>query len=201
MRLLSLPTLILICTSLCGGSTAHSHHSRQMVSGILQPSRDSLLRQNQCIDQMQLERIANEQRLSEMVAAGTLEALPVTDAVQIAPSLPANRRYALPRTVSFLLYLSEAYRQEFGVPLQVDSAVIPVSVQRQLRRYNASAAPPEGEVASSHEAGTTFDLSRRMSRKQTKWMEHTLSYYQTMNVAVVEEERHCFHIQVIGDTE
>jgi hypothetical protein len=150
---------------------------------------------------MGLERIQDEFELSCLVKAESLVALPNNRAIKIAPSLPANRRYALPRTVFFLLSLSEAYRQQFGKALTVDSAVRPKSVQERLRRTNYSAAPVDGETASSHEVGTTFDLSKKMSRAQLQWLRNMLSMYQGYNVVIVEEEKNCMHIMVIGETE
>lgn len=198
MRLLSLLIIGILSTLPCGAGTTHRFHSRQRTNELLQPSRDSLLRQNTCVDQLRLQRIQNDAELKSLVDAGTLVALPNTDAVKIAPSLPANRRYALSMTVGFLLTLSEAYRKKFGEALIVDSAVRPVTTQERLRRYNKSATTATGETASSHEAGTTIDLSRRMNRAQTRWMENMLSLYQAYNVVVVEEEHSCFHVMVIG---
>jgi D-alanyl-D-alanine dipeptidase len=136
-----------------------------------------------------------------LVKAGILVALPNTDAVKPAPSLPANRRYALPRTVFFLLSLSEAYRQQFGKALTVDSAVRPKSVQERLRRTNRAAAPVNGETASSHESGTTFDLSKKMPRGELQWLRNVLSYEVAMNHVIVEDERNCLHVMVLGGTE
>jgi hypothetical protein len=201
MRLLNLLTIITLTTLPCGASTTHRHRSQPKVNVTLQPSHDSLLRQNACVDQLGLQRLQDEAELEELVMLGRLVALPETDAVRIAPSLPANRRYALPQTVGFLLTLADAYRKKFGQALTVDSAVRPITTQEHLRRINKSATTATGETASSHEAGTTIDLSRRMSRAQTRWMESMLSVYQAMNVVVVEEERGCFHVMVIGDVE
>lgn len=197
MRIFLLYALLFL---LCSNAEAKRKHSPSC-GILLRPSRQSLLQQNQMIDQMGLERIADERRLSSLVEAGTLVALPNSDAVKIAPSLPANRRYVLPMVNSFLVRLASEYYAEFHQPLVVDSAVRPVTVQKWLRRHNASAAPVHGDTASSHEAGTTVDLSRRLTKQQTRWLEWRLVYYaQAMQVVIVEEERHCFHIMVtIGD--
>ncbi len=167
----------------------------------LRPSKESLIRQNLAINQMGLVRIKDEKELEEVVRLEKLVALPVNSAVKIAPGLPANRRYALSMTIGFLLTLSEAYRTQFGTALTVDSAVRPVNVQERLRRHNHAAAPALGETASSHESGATIDISRRMSRAQTRWLENVLSMYQAYSVVIVEEEKNCFHIQVIGEPE
>jgi hypothetical protein len=179
--------------------TAQARHIAKQTP--ISPSHASLVRQNLCVDQMGLTRIQDEAEMQRMVEAGTLIALPNDDAVTIAPSLPANRRYALSMTVDFLLTLSEAYRVKFGKRLTVDSAVRPRSVQERLRRTNRSAAPADGETASSHETGATIDLSKKLTGAQLKWLRNVLCMYQVTNVVVVEEERRCFHIEVIGETE
>ncbi len=194
--------VLLLGLSSCVGY-AKSMKTRQVPKHVLlPPSRQSLLQQNQMINQMGLERIADERRLSSLVEAGTLVALPTTDAMKIAPSLPANRRYVLAEVNSFLVRLASEYYAEFHQPLVVNSAVRPVTVQKWLRRHNASAAPVHGDTASSHEAGCTVDLSRRLTKQQTRWLEWRLVYYaQAMQVVIVEEERHCFHIMVTEEIE
>jgi len=192
-------TIALLILTMIG--TAQAKHTKAKTGSLLSPSRDSLLRQNAVIDEMRLQRIQNEFELECLVKIGSLVALPNDRAVRIAPSLPANRRYALPLTVSFLRTVAEAYREKFGVPLVVDSAVRPKSVQERLRRSNASAAPVDGETASSHMCGSTFDLSRNVSHAQLRWLEDMLSMYQAYNVVIVEEERRCLHVQVIGEAE
>lgn len=188
--------LFVLLLSLCCSAEATRKPSK-LCATLLCPNRESLIRQNQAINQMGIPRIKDEKELAEMVALGKLAALPETDAVRIAPSLPANRRYALPQTVAFLLTLADAYRMQFHQPLTVDSAVRPVTVQRRLHRHNANAAPVQGETASSHEAGCTIDLSRKMNKKQTRFMESRLTYYVAIGWVIVEEERHCFHIMTL----
>ena len=191
--------LYVLWLSLCLSAEAKTKHYRSS-NTLLAPSRQSLLLQNQMINQMGLERIADERRLSELVKQGRLVALPVSSAIKIAPSLPANRRYALAEVNSFLVRLASEYYAEFHQPLVVDSAVRPVTVQKWLRRHNASAAPIHGDTASSHEAGCTVDLSRRLTKQQTRWLEWRLFYYeQARGLVLVEEERSCFHTMIIGE--
>jgi Family of unknown function (DUF5715) len=181
---------------LCWNAEAKTKHFSSCAT-LLCPTHTSLLLQNQKIKQMGLERISNERRLLELVEDGTLVALPNTDAVIIAPSLPSNRRYVLPMTRDFLQALASEYYAEFHLPLQVNSAVRTKDVQRKLRRYNRCAAPVDGEYASSHETGATIDLSRRLTKQQLRWLEWRLLYYYGRNKVLVEEERHCFHIMVV----
>jgi len=152
--------------------------------------------QNVIVDQHNWLRIKNERELSRMVESGALVSLPATQALAISPALPMNRRYVLPHVEVFLRELSQDFYTVFGAPLVVDSAVRPVTVQRRLRRVNRSAAPINGETASSHEAGCTIDIARhRLSRTQMHWLEFRLAYYQyARRIVLVEEERNCFHI-------
>jgi Family of unknown function (DUF5715) len=194
--------LLLLLMCCCGFVEGRQRRNFKHSFVALKPSHQSLLLQNQMIEQMGLERIGDERRLSYLVETEYLKALPNTDAVRIAPSLPSNRRYALPMVTSFLGKLASEYYAEFRQPLYVDSAVRPVTVQKWLRRHNASAAPVHGETASSHEAGCTIDLSRSMDKAQTQWLEFRLAYYVYARQAVlVEEERHCFHIMVTKEIE
>ena len=189
--------LLLGLSSVAGYAKTSRHSAKHSPFAALAPSRQSLLLQNEMINTMGLERIGDERRLSRLVEDGTLVALPNNSAVRIAPSLPSNRRYVLPMVNSFLVKLASEYYAEFHQPLLVDSAVRPMTVQKWLRRHNASAAPIHGETASSHMAGCTIDLSRKMTKRQTQWLEMRLAYYMLARQAVlVEEESKCFHIMV-----
>jgi hypothetical protein len=182
---------------LCTTSSMAKHLPTSKSS--LAPSHESLLRQNWAIDQMGLARIQNECELSKMVAQGLLSPLPTNKALRVSPSLPQERRYVTPFVVPFLLSLSEQFYNRFDKALVIDSAVRDVHTQKLLRKRNASAAPAEGDTASSHESGHTVDLSKRMTRAQLQWLRNVLSMYQAYSVVIVEEERHCIHIEIIGD--
>ena len=192
--------LMCLMLILCVTSAQAKRH-RHLKSGfaLIAPSRNSLVMQNQMIDQLGLVRIGDEKELAKMVEDGKLVALPNNAMVSIASSLPSNRRYVLPTTRDFLSTIAQQYYAEFHLPLQVDSAIRSRDVQRKLHRRNASAAPVDGETASSHEAGCTIDISRHMIAKQTHWLEWRLAYYQAIGQALVEEERHCFHIMCIKE--
>jgi D-alanyl-D-alanine dipeptidase len=133
-----------------------------------------------------------------MIEAEELESIPQNKALAVSRALPKDRSYVLPRVNVFLLELSADFYVTFGTALTVDSAVRSASVQRRLRRFNASAAPVDGETASSHEAGCTVDLSRRLTRAQQHWLEYRLAYYEyAQQRIIVEQERNCFHIMVV----
>ena len=194
--------LLLGLSSVAGYAKTSRHSAKHSPFAVLAPSRQSLLLQNEMINTMGLERIGDERRLSRLVEQGKLQALPINATLYVSPSLPANRRYVLPMVNSFLVRLASEYYAEFQHPLMVDSAVRPVTVQRWLRRHNASAAPIHGDTASSHEAGCTIDLSRRLTKQQTRWLEWRLAYYMLARQAVlVEEESKCFHIMTTREIE
>jgi hypothetical protein len=195
MRNVAVLLLSLILSS--GFAEAKRHKNSKPYFAALPPSRYSLLLQNRMVDQMGLERIEDEKKLSRRIEDETLVALPISDAVKIAPSLPSNRRYVLPLTRQFILALASDYYAEFHQPLMVDSAVRPATVQKKLHRHNGCAAPANGPTASSHETGATVDFSRRMSKAQTQWLEQRLLLYSYLGYVIVEEERHCFHVMVL----
>jgi hypothetical protein len=192
--------IFLLCVlwlSLCLSVVAKTKHYSSS-NTLLTPSHESLLRQNLCADQMNLQRFQNEDEVQDAVRRGVLIALPETLGLHVAPSLPLSRRYARPTTVQFLLTLSEAYRLRFGKYLTIDSAVRSQELQAKLIKHNKSAAPVNESV---HCTGAAVDLSKNLSRSQFQWLRNMLSYYQVMNVAVVEEERRCMHVVIIGESE
>jgi hypothetical protein len=184
----------------------HIHRRRASIrrlrwSPVFRPSRESLLRQNEEIDRLELPRIQNETELEQLVASQDLVPIVPGRTLRIEPSLASNRRYCRPWTRDFLNDVSEAYYNEFHTQIQVNSAVRTVQVQKKLRRHNRNAAPEKGETASSHLAGITVDIQRRgMTRQQVKWMEQYLLPLKNMGLVEPEEERHqwVFHVAVSG---
>ena len=127
-------------------------------------------------------------------ATASLTLVPLTTPVSV--KLPKERRYALPGTVSFIEKLDRDFYDMTGEHLVVDSAIRPSDVQKRLRRCNRNAAPAQGARASTHERGTTFDLSRRMTRSQYHWLIMRLAYYKALGEILVIEERSCIHVFV-----
>ena len=165
----------------------------------LRGSRDSLLKQNSEIDQAGLTRIEDDAQLEQLEERGVLVPIVSTEYMSINPSLKENRRYARPWTAQFVDDMSREFYQQFGKPLQVTSAVRTAAQQRHLMRVNHNAAPAEGEVASSHLAGTTIDIGKRgLTRKQHRWVADYLARMKEQDVIEPEEERRqaCFHVMV-----
>ena len=108
-----------------------------------------------------------------------------------------ERRYALPSTVSFVELLALDFYRAFHQPLMVDSAIRPATTQRMLHLKNAASA--YGPKASSHERGTTVDISKRLTKAQRLWLVTRLLYYRALGQVLVIQERGCFHIFVRGE--
>jgi len=156
-------------------SKRRSHFRRMLWNPVFRPSRDSLLRQNEEIDRLELPRIQNQAELDQLIARQELVPIVASETLRFDPRLDPDRRYCRPWTRDFLDDLSEAYYERFHGPIQVNSAVRTVQVQKRLRRHNRNAAPEKGETASSHLAGITVDIQRRgMSKQQVAWMEQYL---------------------------
>jgi hypothetical protein len=165
----------------------------------LRGSRDSLLKQNEEIDRARLERIENDEQLEQLESRGVLVPLEDSEYLQVSPAIKENRRYARPWTAQFADDLGREFYDQFHRPIEITSAVRTVEQQRHLMRVNGNAAPAEGEVASSHLAGTTIDIAKRgLTRKQHKWIEAYLARMKETAVIEPEEERRqaCFHIMV-----
>jgi len=168
---------------------------------MFRPSRDSLLRQNEEIDRLELPRIQDDAELEQLIASEDLVPIVASQSLRFDPRLKPDRRYCRPWTRDFLDDLSDAYYKQFHSQIQVNSAVRTVQVQKKLRRHNRNAAPEKGETASSHLAGITVDLQRRgMTRQQIQWMEQYILPLKNLGLVEPEEERHqwVFHIAVSG---
>jgi hypothetical protein len=166
---------------------------------MFRPSHDSLLRQNEEIDRLDLPRIQDDNELEALKASQDLVPLRIGRTLRIDPRLDPNRRYCRPWTRDFVEDLSQAYYNRFNDQIQVNSAVRTVKVQRKLLRHNRNAAPAEGETASSHLAGLTLDIQRRgMTKDQIHFVERYLFYLSALGLVEPEEERRqwVFHVMV-----
>jgi len=166
---------------------------------MFRPSHESLLRQNEEIDRLELPRIADDYELEDLKAREVLVPINQSQYLRFDPRLDPARRYCRAWTRDFLGDLSQAYYRRFHEQIQVNSAVRTVLVQRKLRRHNRNAAPESGETASSHLAGLTVDIQRRgMTRDQVRFMERYLFYLRALGLAEPEEERRqwVFHVMV-----
>ena len=165
----------------------------------LKGSHESLVRQNEEIDRLQLGRIADDAELQQLIESKNLVSLPSNQYVKVDPRLDDNRRFCRPWTRDFLNDIGEAYYKQFKQPLQVNSAVRTVSQQEKLIRHNGNAAPAEGPTASSHLAGLTVDIAKHgMTGKQRKWMQDYLLKLRDQQLVEAAEERKqaVFHVMV-----
>jgi hypothetical protein len=166
---------------------------------MFRPSRDSLLRQNEEIDRLELPRIQDDAELEQLKTSEELVPIVAGETLRFDPRLDPDRRYCRPWTREFVDDLSQAFYKQFHSQIQVNSAVRTVKIQKKLRRHNRNAAPAEGEIASSHLAGVTVDLQRRgMSRDQIKWMQEYMLPLKNLGLIEPEEERRqwVFHVMV-----
>ncbi len=176
-----------------------THRRRLLWNPMFRPSHDSLLRQNEEIDRLDLPRIQDDDELEALKASNALVPIRESETLKIEHRLDPARRYCRPWTRDFVEDLSQAYYRQFHAQIQVNSAVRTVKVQKKLRRHNRNAAPAEGDTASSHLAGVTLDLQRRgMSKEQVRFVERYLFYLREIGLVEPEEERRhwCFHVMV-----
>lgn len=155
-------------------------------------THDSIPAENRRADMQGLKRYEDMTQVASDIEAGIL--VPLT--TPVSPKLPLDRRYARPETVSFAEKLDRDFYETTEQHIVVDSAVRPVSLQKRLHRRMWNAAPAIGARASSHERGTTFDISRRMRRRDYRWLLWRLLYYRARGDILVIEERSCIHIFV-----
>jgi hypothetical protein len=177
----------------------HAHYRHVAWNPVLRGSHESMTRQNEEIDRLQLPRIADQEQLLELERTGELVPIQETQALRWSAAIQSDKRYARPWTNQFLVDMSSAYYNEFRTPLQVNSAVRTMEQQQKLRRHNRNAAPETGEVSSSHMAGITVDLARRgLTKAQHQWVEDYLKNLRDLGLVEAAEERRtwCFHVMV-----
>ena len=162
-------------------------------------SLTSLERQNERAESDGLERIEDEDDLSDRIARKFLVPVPVSASLAINADLPEHHRYCRPWTARFLSDLARVHAAQFHGPLEVSSAVRTVAYQKHLIAINGNAAPAEGDIASPHLTGATIDIAKKsMSRQELGWMRAWLIPLQDAGKIDVEEEfqQACFHITV-----
>ena len=167
-------------------------------------NKGSVALENSYADKAGIARLVLRQQIETGVASGDLVPVPVV----VWPKLPEFRRYVRRSAAEFLRELDSRFYLATGRYLIVDSAVRSADVQKQVARHNRNAAPANGDRASSHERGTTFDIASRrvyfngwanMRRSQYRWLLIQLAYYQGIGRIHVIEERSCLHIMVRED--
>src|SRR5215467_15962136 len=96
----------------------HRAHIRHVVwNPVLRGSYESMLRQNEVIDRLQLPRIADQSQLEELIRTNELVEIKETSALHISGAILPDKRSCRPWTNQFLADMSQAYYKEFGVPM------------------------------------------------------------------------------------
>lgn len=166
---------------------------------VLRGSHESMVRQNEVIDELQLPRIANDDELLSLEASEELVPVEESPALRVAPHLDATRRYCRRWTREFVEDISDAFYARFHHPLWVTSLVRTVEQQRRLRRHNGNAAPADGDITSSHLAGISVDFGKRtMTAPERHWFDQYVLALQQQGLVEAAEERRqaCYHIMV-----
>lgn len=154
--------------------------------------------ENEVAESMGAYRYFTQAQVDAAVLEGTLVPFQGTRYYVVSPKLPSERRYALPATVTLVETLATEFYGQFHQPLMLDSAIRAATTQRGL--HLRAAAPAYGPRASSHERGTTVDISKRLTKAQQQWLVTRLLYYYDLGRVLVIQERGCFHIFVRGDS-
>ena len=188
--------VLVFCAALLLASTqadarTHRRH-RPRENKIFAAKPDSILLENEIAEGMGAYRYFTQAQVDAAVQDGTLVRLYTSYVLIVSPKLPMERRYALPATVAFVNTLATEFFLQFHQPLMVDSAIRPATVQRGLHLRNAAAA--YGPKASSHERGTTIDISKHLTKAQHAWMIGRLLYYRAIGRILVIDEHACLHL-------
>jgi hypothetical protein len=180
-------------------SSLYDSNGRLILPRPLYGTREILLRQNEMADRDGSDRVRDDATLLDLRREKKLVALPENEAIHVDYRLPEERRFSRPWTAAFLTVLAADYYASFHTPLQVDSAVRTIAVQKRLVRTNGNAAPTTGDTASPHLTGQAVDIAKGgLTRAQIAWMRTYLQPLITQGKIDVEEEfqQACFHISV-----
>src|SRR5258708_10107920 len=79
-----------------------AHHRRVVWNPVLKGSYDSMLRQNEEIDRLQLPRINDEEQLEELVRNQELVPIRETRSLHVSAAVKADKRYCRPWTNQFV---------------------------------------------------------------------------------------------------
>jgi len=177
---------------------------------------DQIVRwQNLLVDAEGLPRIADRAMFEAMIASGELVPITPCEHLVIDPRLDPAYRYGLPRLVDLLHSFAAAFREEFGRPIQVNSAARDVPKQRGLGKIKAvrnkrgkkvlvgnfNAAAWEGPKASLHLTGAAGDISWvRMTKKEREFTKNWFLPLMEAQLAWLTEEtgsQHVWHVTVL----
>jgi len=170
-------------------------HTKASLCGSIQ----SMLKQNYEADKEGLTRIKNIAQLERLINEGALVSIQKIENVMLDYRLKDSLSYVRPVTALFLKNLGADYFRNFGLYIQVNSAVRTIDGQIELHLYNSNAAPAYGYLASSHLTGATIDISYMdMTEIQMNWMRKYLLHFESKNLieATEEHSQTVFHIMV-----
>src|SRR5215470_19574781 len=103
--------ILLAATTAMQAATVHksrrAYYRHVKWNPVLKGSRDSMTRQNEEIDRLQLPRIADQQQLMELERTGELVPIEETASLRWSSSIQADKRFARPWTNQFMQDMSE----------------------------------------------------------------------------------------------
>lgn len=159
---------------------------------------DSMIRQNQEIDNLKLPRIVDESQLKQLISQNELIKIPEDKHIRIEQHVKPLHKYVRPWTRDFVVSMADNFYSDNHQLLIIDSAVRTVEQQANLIKTNRFAAPAYGKITSSHLAGITVDIQKRKyTSKQRRWVVEYLRNMQTQGFVVFSEEPYCYHVAVL----
>src|ERR1019366_1059952 len=196
MLMRTLALALALSLAIPASARVHREH-RPRESKIFAAKPWSVKLENEVAESMGAYRYFTQAQVDAAVLEGTLVPFRGTVYYVVSPKLPEERRYALPATVLFVDTLSREFYGQFHIPIMLDSAIRAATTQRGL--HLRAAAPAYGDRASSHERGTTVDISKRLTKVQQQWLVTRLLYHWALGHVLVIQERSCLHIFVRGE--
>ena len=136
-----------------------------------------------------LSRMKHLRMVARFRRSGRLVPVPASTRTFYVASVPPALRVARPWTRRFVQQLGAAFHALFDRPIRVSSLTRTAARQRALRFTNASAAPADGPVSSTHRTGAAIDISKRgLTNPEIMWVRTVLDRLERRRLVHAAEE-------------
>jgi LysM repeat protein len=136
-----------------------------------------------------LSRMKHLRMVARFRRSGRLVPVPASTQAFYVASVASPLRVARPWTRRFVEQLGAAYHALFDRPIRVSSLTRTAARQRALRLTNASAAPADGPLSSTHRTGAAVDISKRgLTNPELMWLRTVLDRLERRRLVHAAEE-------------
>jgi len=108
-----------------------------------------------------VEKFVTISEIHKAVIRGLLYPIPAAGVSYVVDSLPTERRFCRPYSLSFIQDFADEMLDSLGKRLLVTSCIRDVTAQARLRRISKTAGATKGKNSTAHYTGAAIDVSFR----------------------------------------